>query len=264
MSIKTNMKHPIILFIALALIFPSPALASLVFGAATSDRVNYGSGASMDDLTSHTVTMWVYLDSYVDGKTMFGKRANSPVSSFKNRFGLETNATDTNGGLRVAFSQSTSGLTYRTGNAGITAGKWWFLAYTYDSGATPRVHIYRGDLSTIVTETTYATAADGSGTYSTDASQSVIVGNTLNVAGAFADSFPGKISNVAYYNKVLSLAEIRMQQFRPHVTPNTVLFSYLGFTGTGTQPDWSGHQNAGTVTGATTTPHVPLGPAFGW
>ena len=65
------------------------------------------------------------------------------------------------------------------------------------------------------------------------------------------------------HNTDLALAEIQRQQFRPHPLASTLVFCMLGYAGTGTQPDWSGNGNNGTVTGATVADHVPLG-AFGF
>jgi hypothetical protein len=50
----------------------------------------------------------------------------------------------------------------------------------------------------------------------------------------------------------------------PRPIAGCVGFWHLGANGVGTQPDWSGNANAGTVTGATVSDHVPLGPWFGY
>jgi len=67
-----------------------------------------------------------------------------------------------------------------------------------------------------------------------------------------------------YFDRALSLGEIRSLQFHPRVLSGCVLYSHYGFNGTGTQPDWSGKGNSGTVTGATVSNHVPLGSPFGF
>jgi hypothetical protein len=75
------------------------------------------------------------------------------------------------------------------------------------------------------------------------------------------------IARIAYEGFIdgtaLALADLvaRWERLTNHA--NSKIFIHLGFAGTGTQPDLSGHGNSGTVTGATVGAHVPLGPMFG-
>ena len=63
---------------------------------------------------------------------------------------------------------------------------------------------------------------------------------------------------------MLSLAEITQHWMRSQNHANSKVLMHVGYNGTGTQADWSGHGNSGTVTGATVSAHVPLGPQFGF
>ena len=67
------------------------------------------------------------------------------------------------------------------------------------------------------------------------------------------------------FNKDLSLGEIRLQQWNPHRTVNTVMWVEYGYNGTGTQVDLSGNSDAvdGTVTGMTQSDHYPGRQLFG-
>jgi hypothetical protein len=165
--------------------------------------------------------------------------------------------------LRIRVAQSTTHTEYQTDNANCAANKWWFIAADYDVGGASRHHIYRGDLTTAATECTYSVNQDGSGTRASDASWPFVIGNRRQT-GVWAVAYRGDIAWVGLWNRVLTLKEIIEQQFRPHKTSGCVLFTHLGFNGTGTQYDLSGNGNNGTVTGASVADHVPLTLPFGY
>jgi hypothetical protein len=73
-------------------------------------------------------------------------------------------------------------------------------------------------------------------------------------------SMIGRIGMVHVVNTRLTLGQMKAQQFAPHVIPGSVLYTRLGWNGTGTQADWSGGQNNCTVTGATVGNDVPIMP----
>lgn len=132
--------------------------------------------------------------------------------------------------------------------------------FTTAGGAGEVVNIYLGDLSTVPTECTYGTATDGSGTVTDDSAANLWVGN--NPGGTLA--WQGRIAGVHFCDRVLTLGEIQRQWMRFDANANSRIISHLGFNGTGTQPDWSGSGNPGTVTGATVANHVPSGAPFGF
>jgi hypothetical protein len=232
---------------------------ALTFGALTTDRVVHGSDASLDNLDPFTCALWVYPTTVTGNRVFLSKSsaAGSPNGKF---FGFEGATT------RLQFIQDrvTTDSVYVTNLSALTTNKWWFIAVSFNSAgaAGEIVNIYQGDLSATLAEGTYSTATDGSGANRDDSAISLAVGNTTPASPASA--FQGRIAWCGVWNRELSLAELRMQQFRPHKTSGCVLFTHYGFNGTGAQPDWSGNANAGTVTGATVAEHVPLGPAFGW
>lgn len=225
---------------------------ALTFGAATSDRVDHGKASSLNDISTVTFAIWFYPTTLTSGKRLFEKTQ----SAGSRRVFIHTTTSE----LRWQNGQSTTNADYITSNASITTNKWWFAAFTYNGSGTGREKIYVGDLSTLATERTYSTSSDGSGTYNADNANNLMVGNA-NGANA---ALQGRIAVFVFWNRVLSLGEIQSFQFRPRrLGSGCVLFAHYGFNGTGTQPDWSGSGNSGTVTGATLTPdHVPLGPPF--
>lgn len=175
------------------------------------------------------------------------------------------------GGTSCQFNPNTTSVLFGIGRATqnlnmVTAfsnlptfgtNKWSFLAAVWNvTGVNGDQHLYHGDLTTLAAEASaYAIQRVGSGSVNSSAGLNTLIGN---VAGG-SQPMAGSIALVAIWNRQLSLAEIRQQQFRPMPTSGCVLLLQLGFNGTGTQPDLSGSTNAVSVTGASVADHVPLG-----
>lgn len=232
---------------------------ALTFGAATSDRVDCGSGASIDDLNPFTWLFWCYATNNTANRALGSKESGS------NSKRLRLSGTGGSAGnLRVEVVRATTNTDYITNDTPLgTLNTWKCVAITFDSAASAGqiVNIYSGTRSVVLAESTYGTATDGSGTPSSEAAGSFYIGNRAGLAS----SFQGRIAVCMIWNRALTLAELIEQQFRPHKTSGCVMFTRVGYNGTGTQPDWSGNGNAGTVTGATLTPDdVPLGPMGGF
>ena len=228
---------------------------ALVFGGATSDRVDCGSAAGIDDLNPFTVMMWVYMTTFTSGRRLASKR-NSGGS-----LGWAFALTGTNN-LICQVARATSPTDFRTNSAPLATNAWRFLAMVFDSAAAAgeAANIYSGTLSAIATECTYGTALDGSGAVAADAAQTFKWGNQMGDTVAFQ----GRIGPCCYVNRALTLGEIRSWQFRPRKISGAQIYMHLGFAGTGTQPDWSGNANNGTVTGATVGADVPLPSPWAW
>jgi len=228
---------------------------ALTFGAALTDRVNHGSDASLDDLSTFTILLWIYPTTLTANRSLWSKTpfGDPPF------FALGILAADE---LRVKINQAGGATEYETNNANLTINKWWFVGLDYDSGDATRHRIYRGDLTTMATECTYAVADNGAGARGADAGADFALGNR-KFGAVWASAFQGRIAFGGCWNRVLSIGEIQAQQFRPHVTTGCVLYSQLGFFGAlGTVADWTGTGNNGTPVGTTVADHVPLGPPF--
>jgi concanavalin A-like lectin/glucanase superfamily protein len=226
----------------------------LTFGANTTDRVECGHAASVADLIDLTVLMWVYPTTLTASRGLFtiGATASIPTVAIR----LATASTD----LDVRVQQATSQAQYVSNDNPLATNTWCFLAATYSQGATPRSRIYRGRLTSSAVESTYVTTTTGTGNKSseTGSGSNLTWGNRFTAGPAYAQAFQGRIAVGAYFNRVLTLGEILDWQFRPRKMTGCVAFYHLGFAGTGTQPDWSGNGNAGTVTGATVSDHAPI------
>lgn len=217
----------------------------------TTTKVDCGSNAVLDNLNVGTFLAWVYPTNVstsarvivIKGLGASGRRA------------LEIRDL-ADGDLRVQVARATTTLEARSQSGVVTANEWQFLGTGFDAnGVDADQELYRGTLGSSVAEiSSYAAQSVGSGATGDNSAKNQFVGNreTDN------QGFVGRIAWVGMWNRKLTLEEIRAQQFRPHVTSGNVFFMHVGFNGTGTQPDWSGNLNNGTVTAATVVDHVPL------
>jgi len=136
-----------------------------------------------------------------------------------------------------------------------------FIAFSYDlNGAGVGVAadqiIVVGDLNTPCTEpSSYTSQNGGEGAQNTDASNSLWVGNNSASTGQFLE---GHVAWLGVWDTNLSVTQLQNLQFKPQITANCVKFTHYGFNGTGTQADWTGIGNDGTVTGATVSAHAPI------
>ncbi len=234
-------------------------MAALNFVSGSTDRVDYGSAAVFDNIATSTRNSqltamgWVYATSFADGRTIVSKFRNGNSGWVCRLFGAT-------GDLNFQIFRTVN-FTYTTTDAPVATNTWTFVACVADLTATNVGHIYTGTLTSLVKERSYSgTATAGSGNVTDDSARSLFAGN--GDRAAIIDGWPGRVAWVGVWDRALSLGEVRDQQFHPHKTSGNILFSHLGFNGTGAQADWSGFKNNGTVTGATLAPHVPLGAPF--
>ena len=221
---------------------------ALTFGAATSDRVNHGTGNA--NLSPFTLLLWIF-PTTLNTNDAIAHRGTFAANNRRSFF-----QSDSSGNLQLSVDRSTTDTIYITNDAPLVLNEWNFVAASFDSsaGAGEIANIYRGSLTALVTERAYGTATDGSGTLADDSAASFIVGNIAN----FTTAFKGRIAIAAYVLGAWSLAQIQAWQFRPRMVDGIKLLAVYGYAGTGTQPDWSGNANNGTVTGATVADHVPI------
>lgn len=215
---------------------------------ATADRVQVTQDASLNDLATRTVLAWVLFDGLAVNQGIYSKKSGSA-------FILPATGDITR--LRVAIDRATTDTLYITVAGQLVAGQWRCCAFTWDINVTPTTNIYVGSFTQGLAEPAYDTATDGAGALVTDAASDFRWGNNTSDSVAMN----GRIARAMHWNRVLSLAELQMHQFRPMLSPGLLIWHELGEEGIGRQVDYSGYQHHGVVTGPT---NVVLGlpPAF--
>lgn len=232
---------------------PSSAYAALSFTDAGTANVNYGSASSLDNLHEHTLIMWINYRAFTAGNRLVASKEVNSATTFDKQWQIRSS-----GQLDTFMNTSGTDPTARSASSAgniVTANQWYYIVFTMSSGLVPRLYI--GTATTTVKEVSYATQTTGTGTPTDEAAGSFVLGNSQNLTRAANIDY----AYVQYINRELTLGELRSLQFRPRRINGTVLLSYPGFNRTGTQTDYSGNGNSGTVTGATTSArHVPIMP----
>ena len=233
---------------------------SLLFTDAGAQIVDCGSAASLDDLTTATALYLVYCTNAAPTTVRplaakVGPDYFIPYilgSGGSNRWQIEIQRATT---FLIASATQANMSTFGE-------NKWCFIGCSYNTaGANGDQHLYHGDLITGVAEAAaYTTQTVGSGSVNSNAAANLVLGN-INAANR---GWPGRIALAMIFNRQLSLGEINNQQFNPHVDSGCVLYIHFGRNSTGTQFDYSGNGNHGTVTGATVAENPPRVPWRYW
>lgn len=224
---------------------------ALSFGSATTNKVNHGSAAALDNLATGTIVLWIKPVSVGAAFRGWASKGLDSASSgwllHQRSFAGQT--------FRFALFRATSDLAIVS--TIVLTTDWQCIAATWDIAVSGSCVLYRGSLTSLMA-TCVDTVDVGSGAVVTDAGDNLIVGNVDIVDTSSANAL---IASIAIWNRVLTANEVKQQQFR--LTPTSGCQILTHYYGTGLQPDYSGHLNVGTVTGATAAAHVPLGPIFG-
>lgn len=211
---------------------------------------------------SGTILEWIYPTNVnaASDQTLFLKGTSWDNSLW---FDIEW---QTNGIIKIGRGRATDQCRAVSTDT-LSNNTWQFVAATWDvNGSNTDQKLFIGTLASAVSEVSgYSDQTVGAGTVSTvPDSKPVQIGDGI---GEFAweTGYAGRIAWVGVWNRTLSLGEIQAQQFRPHVTNGCLLFSHYGYSGVGTQADWSGNVYNGTPsTTITSVNHVPISPNFGF
>ena len=211
----------------------------------TDHQVNFGSNPTLDDLGPSTY-MLIYKPTTLDATFRYLYRKFVSGGTSINHHDSDIECTRVYSGSEMSVVS--------TGNV-ISSGN-WYISFFVDGGDAVDPHIYHALLGSPLAEVSYGAQDAPSGTLTTDASASVLVG--------FRDDprkFIGDISRVAVWEEVCDLAACQRNYWRFLANPNMRLFCELGYGhGTGTQLDLSGNGNDGAVTGAALANHPPMPP----
>lgn len=220
----------------------------LVFGAATSDRVDCGNDSSISDLTTGTVLVMEYPTTLTNSRVLISKYRGATTEGWQ----LNNKASGDGGLLQNELTRATTPAAFVASSLNRSVNNWYCSAMTWDHAASPVSHFYTGLHNVAMAETTYSTQQDGAGAFGLDAARSLFIGNRDTATPNQA--YRGTIAVAAVYNRVLSLAECEEWRLRPSgsIGSGGVVFIVLGRYGaTGTQSDLTGTGNDGTITGCT-------------
>lgn len=222
--------------------------------AGSARRVDFGSAANLDNLargaSGMSIWMWVKRTTNGGNQHLVTKDGAGTTG-----FNFVCDNAPVEGSVRFIVFRA-SPTDFVTSGTILALNTWTYIALTFDDALATEADMYSGSLSVIATETAYSTSTSGSGTPTDDASINLYVGN---LPRSTTLPFLGVIARGGVLNRRLTLAEIQQLQFASLAEANisgTVLLYDL--QGTGTQPDYSGNGNAGTVTSATAADHAPL------
>lgn len=235
---------------------------ALTFVNNSSDEVSLGASATvLRDIDAGTILVRAMPTTYPPASFRFMYDSNGGGTASR-RFDI--GGVGGTLGPRLIIQQGAGNMEVSVAQANMphtAVNTWCDWAATWNLlGADADQHLYGGNLSNAFTEVgTYNAQLAGGGVPDTESTaiNPLIGGN----GGGVDRAFPGAIAWFLFWNRQLSLGELRAQQHRPHMTAGCVGFWHLW--GTGTQPDLSGHLNNGTVTGATASAHPPMGVPFG-
>jgi len=180
--------------------FDSGNGGSIVFDGGD-DYVDCGSASVLDNFFDGggTFCAWIKPESGGEGNQarIFDKRdaSNGVVLHFDDESGSTCK-------LKLYRNYSSTSGAYRTTNRDITYGDWCYVVVTYDisgAGSSYRPTFYINGLSVAATYD-----ADSAGSYDTDASEPLILGNTETTDRAF----DGKIAISRVYDRALSAKEV--------------------------------------------------------
>lgn len=230
---------------------------ALDFGGDSTQVVDHGTGSSVNNIATGSVL----LSAYMDGVAPAADQRFWAKSTGGGRFFGYIRATS--GDLHLERAGSGAATSCRVTQASLAAfgvSKWLWLLFTWDRTGATAPHIYCCDTTGatgLVEASSYVTQTTGGTGAGDDSASAMRVGG--NQSGSPGNSLDGKIATFRLFTRVLSLAEADALTREPKlVLANCVLDCHYGFNGTGSQPDWSGNGNTGTVTGATVADHPPV------
>jgi hypothetical protein len=225
---------------------------ALTFGAATSDLVNCGAAASLNNLLLWTFLAWIYPTTFTNNRWFFQKNAGG--NNYRNMG--ESSATGQTG-IGMGTTNSAFPFAQSANSAGniLVLNTWNFIGGSLS--ADNKLRLYLGNLNTSAYEPSYAFQSTCIPPYGDDSTGDFYLSNRP----AADQSFQGRLAVAAYFNRALSLQEIQSWQQLPRVwmgDTQAVGFWRLGKNGVSTQFDESEYGNNGTVTGATVSSGPPM------
>lgn len=216
-------------------------MGSLLYNALT-DRAQFGTLASLEDLTEITILVWVYPTDWTTTGRVLTKDDGANGWQFSQNRAAGQNF------WQLLHRRSGGTLQYR-GAFGHAGDSTWQCAAMVHETSTPTVRFYHGNLSTRLALETNTTTTNSTGTFNSDAAVGVEVGNREGIN----QGFPGRIGLVMAWDRQLTLGELLSQQYRPHWSPGLVFLVMPGIDGSASSiKDFSGRAQHSTSTNGIT------------
>lgn len=234
---------------------------ALNFTGANTEKVNFGNALAANNLNPLTYVAWIY-PTATSGNFFICSKAGASFSAEKWLIVID-------GELAWEYQRATEYAAVWSASTPIVTNQWQQVVLTWNGSSNPS--LYHGNLTTrtpIAEVGSYGTRSGGSGAVADDSGNPVTVGNIASAADE-SWSFQGRIACVMWFNRVLTLGEMRDLQYRPRRLPGTAFYTHLGFPGT-TCPEWSGggYSAASFIGSPTNAPHAPFAPLLdyrgGW
>lgn len=229
---------------------------AVTYGATSTDNINFGSDASIDNLDAATLVAWINFNAVNTDQVLMTKTTDSETGTQ-----VFLNGSGTSGSLIVTRSRAT---TDQQAVATLMATGWNFIAAKYDVAGAPQ--LFHGDLTTVVTEaSSYTNQVNGSGAKVDESAFDLYAGNYIWGSGPTNESLSlnGDLGMFLYINRALTLGEIREIQFG-HISAisGCVILALPGFDGASSIVDYSGNGNTGTGTGLVVADQMGIGNLF--
>jgi hypothetical protein len=165
------------------------------------DRVNAGSGSSLDDLGPMTVSFWIKANSWGEASQSYIMTKTYGCCYPTQGWIIKLLVT----GSKIEFWQDydgSSALYAYTSFSSFDFGKWihWIIIWDGTSNYTG-VKFYKNGISQTVGGT------NGNGNRVSDADQNIFIGNDASVS--YQRTFGGLIDDVRIYNRALSAQEVK-------------------------------------------------------
>lgn len=238
----------VILAVVLSLTQADAASLKLPSGGAGA-RVLYGTGGTyptLDGLSKYSLMLWLNPSALLGGGGRLVDRNTAK------RFIVQT------AGGKVRFDDNVGSTLYDSVGSSMTIGIWNCVGYTFDVHGSngQKVHFFFGTSTASIIDIGQAATSDTALLLNDS-------GTGWEAGDNTASSNPGDYGMLMISTGIWTARDFQEQQFNPHVTTSTLLFSVFGSTPT---PDYSGNNQPSTIVNmspATTGPPT-YNPEVSW
>ncbi len=170
-------------------------LATHFAGASAQDLyITDANQVGLDITGNFTATGWIYLDSVASYNNSIFKKLSSPAGHYS----YDSYVNHATSKIEFRLSNDGTSLFYCIGATTISAGKWYFVAMTYD-GSYQRIYLYcsSGCPNGVDTNGASNPMAYSGGIYNSDSDFRISAG-----------AFDGRLDDITIWNRALSASEI--------------------------------------------------------